>query len=652
MRLNLASSLPDAVPASTGSRGNAALWLIAATQFSLILDAAIFGVALPVLAADLHFTPAGLSWVMNAYALLFGGFLLVGGRVADRFGRRRAFIAGAVAFTVASASGAFATSDTWLVAARAAQGLAAAFLSPAALALLLAMSEEGAPRQRALGVWAAVSAAGGAAGFLLGGILVEALGWRSVLYVNVPIGLAIAALAPRLLPGDPPRRHEGSFDLAGAVTVTTGIGLILFGVVASGGAGWASTSVVAPIVAGAALVGMFAVIERRAADPLIPAAIVRRPGFARANVVAALITMAVTPMFFFLALFTQDVLGYSPLEAGLAQLPLSVLIAVAASRAPRLIGRIGATRSLGAGLALLATGMLAFAGLPSAGAYLPDIVVPTVLAGVGAGTVWVAATVAATAGAGERDSGLYSGIVSTSQQLGSAVGLAVLATAAASVQAATPALDAHATGLRTGFALAAALIGVALGLVILARRPRPAALVARVAASFIALLIVAGCAAAGSSIAPPGATHVPTPTPLVSPSAHASGSTGGIFDVDLDVAEPSVVSIHVTDESSAVTGASSGRAGDGMSVGWGQVKVENVDDDTLRVTWVGLPGDARLRAIVYRTGVRVGIAIIQPEPPEDSDALGHDRVLVLDFSEPFRANEVSGSIQGGLDTAG
>jgi EmrB/QacA subfamily drug resistance transporter len=652
---------------SSRSRTTATLWLIAATQFCLILDAAIVGIALPQLGADLHFSAAGLSWVINAYALLFGGFLLIGGRVADQFGRRRAFVAGAVAFAVSSAAGAAATTDTWLVVARAAQGLAAAFLSPAALALLLVSFESGPPRQRALGVWAAVSAAGGAAGFLLGGLLVETLGWRSVFYVNVPIGLAIAVIAPRILPGDPPRRREGSFDVAGAVAVTAGIGLILFGVVASGGSGWAAASVV-PILAGVALLGVFTLIERRAADPVIPPAVVGRPGFVRANVVAALITMAVTPMFFFLALFTQDVLGYSPLEAGLAQLPLSVVIAVAASIAPKVIGRVGPARALGTGLALLASGMVAFARMSSGASYVPEIVVPTVLAGIGAGTVWVAATVAATAGASQRDSGLYSGIVSTSQQLGSAVGLAILATAAASVQAAhaaAPGVEAHADGLRTGFALAASIIAMAFAIVVVVRRTRPAVAGApAVAAGILVLLVLAGCTASAAPGANPS-TGVPSPTatpratpsaspgvaptPLTSPEPHASGSTGGVFDIALDVVDQHEVSIRITDESGAVTGAFSGRAGDGMSVSWDEVEVENVDDDTLRVSWAGPPDDGRLRAIVFRTDVGLGLVIVQPEQPRD--AIGYDRVVVLDFAEPVTAEQVTATIQGGLDTA-
>ncbi len=453
------------------SKQNAMLALLAATQFCLILDGAVVGVALPAIARDLGFGPSALSWVVNAYILAFGGFLLLGGRAADRLGRRRVFATSAALFAVASALGAVAQSEAWLVAARAGQGLAAAFMSPAALSLLLTVFDDTRSRQHALGIWAGVSAAGGAAGFLVGGVLVETLGWRSVMYTNVPLGIAIAWLAPRLLPASAPVGIRTGFDLAGAASVTAGIALGIFALIDAGEAGWTSHATIVAGALAAALLGAFVRIERRSAGPLVPPAIFRRRSYATANAIAALVTMAVTPMFFFLTLFAQDVLGYSALEAGLAQLPLSLVISGAAIHAPRVIGRVGVHAALAAGLALLGSGMLVFARLPDSADYVPDIVAAFLLLGPGAGTVWVAATAAATSGANAKDSGLYSGIVSTAQQLGSAVGLAVLATVAAAVARHDPTPSALADGLRVGFALGAGLVAAALALTVLVLAP-------------------------------------------------------------------------------------------------------------------------------------------------------------------------------------
>jgi EmrB/QacA subfamily drug resistance transporter len=449
----------------------AMLALLAATQFCLILDAAVIGVALPAIARDLGFGRSALSWVVSAYILAFGGFLLLGGRAADRLGRRRVFAVSAALFAGASAVGAVAQSDVWLVAARAGQGLAAAFMSPAALSLLLTVFEDARSRQHALGIWTGVSAAGGAAGFLVGGVLVEAFGWRSVMYANVPLGIAIAWLAPRLLPASAPVGAGRGFDIAGAASVTAGLGLGIFALIHAGDAGWTSPATLVAGTLAAILLATFVVVERRTAEPLVPLAIFLRRSFSTANGVAALVTMAVTPMFFFLTLFMQNVLGYSALAAGLAQLPLSVVISVAAIAAPRLIGRVGIHRSLAAGLGLLGAGMLVFARLPDSAGYVPDIVAAFLLAGPGAGIVWVAATAAATAGADASDSGLYSGIVSTAQQLGSAIGLAILATVAAHAAGADPSTASMAGGLRVGFGVAAGLIASALALTVVVLVP-------------------------------------------------------------------------------------------------------------------------------------------------------------------------------------
>lgn len=427
------------------------LALLAATQFAIILDAAIVGVALPSIAAQLDFDGAGRSWIVNAYVLPFGGLLVLAGRTGDRVGRRRVFVAGTALFMAASALGSLAASAHVLVLARAGQGLAAAFVSAAALSLLLATFAPGRGRERALGAWAAVSAAGGATGFLLGGVLVAAFGWRSVFAVNVPIALAIVVIAHRLLAPDAARPRRSAFDLAGAVTLTAGIAGGAFVLVDGGRIGYDSVGVRVLTLMSAALLVAFWAIERRAADPLVPPAVLRSAPVVLANLVAGLITMAVTPMFFFLTLYVQDVLRLGPLAAGLAILPLSVVIATAASRTPRAVARWGTERTLAGGLALLTVGLGLYSRLPLAAAIVPEVLLPSLVAGVGAGTVWVAATSAATAGADGTDAGLYAGLVSTAQQLGSVIGLAVLSVLAAATTGSTDTPSAMAEGLRAGF---------------------------------------------------------------------------------------------------------------------------------------------------------------------------------------------------------
>jgi EmrB/QacA subfamily drug resistance transporter len=400
--------------------------LLAATQFLLVLDAAIVGVAMPQMAGDLNFAAAQLSWVPNAYTLLFGGFLLLGGRLSDHLGARRMFVLGVLLFTSASLVGSLTSSGAWLVGARAGQGLAAALVSPAALALVLGLFPEGPARNRSLGIWAGVGASGGAAGFILGGVLVTALDWRSIFYVNVPIGLLVAALAPRLLPPAPRSSETASFDVLGAFAVTVGIGSMIYALVEAGAAGWLQpTPLVAGVAAVAFLVG-FAAIERRTTNPLLPPRLMARRGFTAAMAVAGTSTMAVFPMFFFVSLYTQEVLGYTPLVAGLAQLPISLLITGAALNAGRFIGRLGTARTLVFGLAVLAVGLVWLSRWTPEGDYLSTIFAPALLVAPAAGLTWVASTVAATSGAAPSDAGIYSGTLNTAQQLGGAVGLAAL----------------------------------------------------------------------------------------------------------------------------------------------------------------------------------------------------------------------------------
>jgi EmrB/QacA subfamily drug resistance transporter len=427
--------------AERASSRNLALALLASTQFVLILDIAIVTVALPSIGTDLDFAPADLSWVINAYALLFGGFLLLGGRMADLIGRRRMFMAGLVLFTAASLAGALAQSALWLVMARGVQGLGAALVSPAALSLVMTLFPEGPERNKALGVWGAVAGSGGAAGAILGGVLTDALAWQAVLYVNIPVGIAAVALAPRLLPEGKDPEGTRSFDLAGAVSVTAGLALLIYAVVDASDAGWGSTQTLGLGATSLALIASFVVIESRAKRPLLPLRTFSNRMLRSANIGAVLTTMALFPMWFLLTLYTQQVLGYTPLEAGLAQLPIALLIVLAAGPTQQLVTRFGPRIPLAVGLVLVAGGLLWFSQASAGGSFLADILGPSVLAGVGASLAFIAGTIAATTGAADGEAGLASGLLNTSQQVGGSIGTALLSTLA--VAAATDFVTAH-----------------------------------------------------------------------------------------------------------------------------------------------------------------------------------------------------------------
>ena len=407
-----------------------ALALLAAAQFVVILDASIVNVALPSIGADLKFSQDDLSWVVNAYVLVFGGFLLLGGRLADLLGRRRLFLTGLILFSVASLAGGFAQSAGWLIAARAVQGLGAALLSPAALSLVTVLFAEGSERNKAMGVWGAVAGSGGAVGVLLGGMLTEWAGWEWVLFVNVPVGLAAAALAPRLLPES---RNEGPrhFDVAGAVTITAGLSLLVYTLVDANNAGWASTQTLGLGAIALALIAAFYVIERRTKAPLVPfPGIFRMRTITGINVTAVLIAASLFSMFFFISLYMQQVLGFSALDAGLAYLPLAVGIIITAGASAGLVTRFGFKPVLVAGLVVTAIGLLWFSQVSADGSYVADILFPSLLAAVGLGLAFVSMTVAAVSGVEGHEAGLASGLINTSQQIGGALGLAILATVA------------------------------------------------------------------------------------------------------------------------------------------------------------------------------------------------------------------------------
>ena len=455
---------------------NLALALLATTQFVLILDIAIVTVALPSIGNDLDFATADLSWVINAYALLFGGFLLLGGRMADLIGRRRMFIAGLILFTVASLAGALAQSALWLVLARGAQGLGAALVSPAALSLVMTLFPEGAERNKALGVWGAVAGSGGAAGAILGGVLTDVFSWEAVLYVNIPVGIAVVALAPRLLPEGRDVVGIRSFDIAGAASITSGLALLIYAVVAADSAGWGSTQTLGLGTLSLALIAAFLAIESRAERPLLPLSTFRNAMLRSANIGAALSTMALFPMWFLLTLYTQQVLGYTPLESGLAQLPIALLIVLAAGPTQLLVTRIGPRVPLVAGLVMVAGGLFWFSQISAGGTFVADILGPSVLAGVGAALAFIAVTIAATSGTEDDYAGLASGLLNTSQQVGGAIGIAAIAAIASARTndfiATGERLPAALTeGYRTGYLVAAA-VALAAALVVAALLPR------------------------------------------------------------------------------------------------------------------------------------------------------------------------------------
>jgi EmrB/QacA subfamily drug resistance transporter len=409
---------------------NLALVLLAMTQFVVVIDASIVNVALPSIGRALHFARTDLSWVVNAYALAFGGFLLLGGRMADLLGRRRMFMVGLVVFSLASLAGGLAQSEGWLIATRAVQGLGAAIVSPAALSIITTTFAEGAERNRALGIWGAVAGAGGAAGVLLGGILTSGLNWRWVLFVNVPIGLAAAALAPRTLV-ESRADDTNTFDLPGAVTVTAGLSLLVYAIVNAVNVGWGSSETLLLIAGAVVLLIAFLLIESRQRQPLMPFSIFRLRTLRGADIVGLLLGMSLFSMFFFISLYLQNVLHYSPIKTGISYLPLAIGIIISAGLASQLVTRIGFRPTLIAGLLLVAGGLLWFSQVPgSGGSFAADVLGPSLLAALGFGFAFVSVTIAAVTGTRPHEAGLASGLINTSQQIGGALGLAILATIA------------------------------------------------------------------------------------------------------------------------------------------------------------------------------------------------------------------------------
>jgi EmrB/QacA subfamily drug resistance transporter len=409
-----------------------ALILLCFAQFIVVLDASIVNVALPSIGEALHFSQENLPWVVNAYVLTFGGFLLLGGRLADLLGRRRVFISGLVLVAVASLAAGFSANEGQLIAARAAQGLGAAIISPSALSIVTNTFRDGAERNKALGAWGAVAGAGGAAGVLLGGILTDGPGWEWVLWINVPVATIVALLAPRLILESRSESATRHFDTGGAVSVTAGLSVLVYALVDANDAGWGSTQTIGLLALSAALIAAFIVIELRSRAPLVPFRIFRIRTLTGANVVGLLVGGSLFAMFFFITLYMQQVLGYSPIHAGLSYLPLALTIIASAGIASQLVTRVGFKPVLATGMALIAIALAWFSQVSVGGGFLRGVLGPSVIAAVGLGFAFVTTTIAAVSGVRENESGLASGLINTSQQIGGALGLAVLSTVATS----------------------------------------------------------------------------------------------------------------------------------------------------------------------------------------------------------------------------
>jgi EmrB/QacA subfamily drug resistance transporter len=418
-------------PSSEGSgrrmkRQSVFLFVILTAQLMVVLDTTIVNVALPHIQSGLHFSGTGLSWVLNAYLLTFGGLLLLGARSGDLLGRRRTFLTGIALFSLSSLLGGFAVTGWMLLASRALQGIGAALAAPSALALLTSTFSEGAQRVRAIGLFTTVSAAGGAVGLVAGGMLTELVSWRWVMFVNVPIGLAVFLVGRRVL--DETERRTGRFDLAGAITSVLGMTGIVLGLVEAGTSGWTNPVTVGALAMGAVLLGVFVRNESRVEEPIMPLRLLASPTRTTANVSRGLVYAGMYGMFFFLGQFLQDVQGYSPLRAGLSFLPVPASVFLSSQLASKvLMNRVRPKTLMLWGIALAAVSLMLSSRL-QAGASYPQVLLALVLLGVGSGTSLVTLTTASLAGVEPADAGAASGLVNVIQQVGAALGLAVLVT--------------------------------------------------------------------------------------------------------------------------------------------------------------------------------------------------------------------------------
>jgi EmrB/QacA subfamily drug resistance transporter len=424
----------QAAPAPDHGRRWWALAALALAQFLVVLDASIVNIAIPSLGADLGLDQGALAWVITAYVLTFGSLLLLGGRLADRFGHRTIFLLGTAGFVLASVAAGLAQDGSWLLAARAAQGASAALLAPASLALVTRLFITAGDRAKAIGIWGAVAGAGSAAGVLAGGVLTGAFGWEAVFFVNVPIGAVVLMSIPFLVARD---RRAGNtvLDLPGAATVTGGLVALVAGLSNAEALGFGHPLVIALLGAGAGLLAAFVAIERRAAWPLVPLGLFRNRAVTAGNLVMLLVGAAMVALFFALSVFLQEQLGFDALAAGMSQLPLAGALVVVAGVVPPLVSRLGIPPVLAGSLGLLAGGLGWLAAAPVGAQFLVHVLGPTLLIGIGLGGAFVTATQLAVDGVDGGESGLAGGLVNTSQQIGGALGLAVLASVSGAVTA-------------------------------------------------------------------------------------------------------------------------------------------------------------------------------------------------------------------------
>jgi EmrB/QacA subfamily drug resistance transporter len=459
-----------------------ALALIVAAQFMVVLDVAIVNVALPSIRTDLHFSQEGLQWVITAYAIFFGGVLLLGGRLADLLGRRRLFVAGLALFTVSSLLDGLAWSEGSLIAFRSLQGLGAALLSPAALSILTTTFAEGRERNVALGVWGAASGSGGAAGVLIGGALTSWLGWSWIFFINVPAGLLVIALTPFLLRESHAELDHRHFDFAGAASITGGLMILVYALTRAAQHGWATAETVGLLAASAVLIGAFFVIELRSKAPLLPLRIFRLRTLTASNISGLLLGGAIFAQFFLLTLYMQEVLHYSALETGVAYIGLTLTIIVFSALAQALVTRLGVRRVLPLGLALSTAALLLFARLPVDGHYFSDLFPAFLISGLGLAFAFVPMSIGGLTGVRQSEAGVASGLINTTQQIGGAIGVAVATTIATTFT--TRYVDAHAGtndfsgaalthGFQIAFYVLAALAGLGAVLAALMLESKP-----------------------------------------------------------------------------------------------------------------------------------------------------------------------------------
>ena len=447
------------------------LVLICLAQFMVILDATIVNVALPSIQKDLGLSEANLQWIVNAYTLVFGGFLLLGGRAGDLLGRKRVFLVGLVIFTSASLLNGLASSSGMLIGFRSLQGLGAALISPAALSIISVTFEEGKERAKALGVWAAIAVGGSAFGLVLGGWLTQTFSWPWIFFVNVPVGIAAFLLALRFVPESKDEHVHRGYDIGGAITVTGGLMMLVYAIVKAETKGWTSGMTIGYFAVALALLVAFIVIELRVAEPLVRMSIFRTRSLSAANLTMFLVGSGMFAMFFFNTLYIQRVLHFGPLKAGVSFLPFTAGIMLSAGIASSFAPRIGVRPVAAVGMLLTALGMLLFARMPVDGSYASDVLPGMILASLGMGAVFMPLTLVATTGLEDEDQGLASGLFNTSQQIGGALGLAILSTIAAGrTHGGSPSQLVH--GFHYAFAGAACFVVAALIVMVAMLRKR------------------------------------------------------------------------------------------------------------------------------------------------------------------------------------